>query len=80
MNSPVCGLQVAGVFAGLGSLAHLLRLLMQFQIHIGSHSLPVWASRIAFVVLGLLSFWLWKLSLAAKLAVPTAPPAPPPAG
>ncbi len=74
MNSPVCGLQVASVFAGLGSLAHLVRLLMQFQILIGSHPLPVWMSGAAFVVLGLLSLWLWKLSLAAKPATPAAPP------
>ena len=78
MNSPVCGLQVASVIAGLGSLVHLLRLLMKFQIMIGSHPVPMSASGVGFVVLGLLSFWLWKLSLAAKPTTPAATPAPPP--
>ena len=75
MNSPVCGLRVASVIAGLGSLAHLARLFLHFQIMIGSHPVPVWLSGAGFVVLGLLSLWLWKLSLAAKPATSSAPPA-----
>jgi len=75
MNSPACGLRVAGILTGLGSLAHLVRLLRPFQVMIGSHPVPVWCSVGGFVVLGLLSFWFWKLSLAAKPAAPAAPPA-----
>ena len=75
MNSPVCGLRVAGILTGLGSLAHLVRLLRPFQVMIGSHPMPVWCSVGGFVVLGLLSFWFWKLSLIAKSAEPAKPTA-----
>jgi hypothetical protein len=75
MNSPVCGLRVAGILTGLGCLAHLVRLLRPFQVMIGSHSVPVWANGVGFVVLGLLSFWFWKLSVAAKPAEPVKPAA-----
>jgi hypothetical protein len=68
MNSPVCGLQVASVIVGFGGLAHLVRLLRPFQVMIGSHPVPMAASGVGFVVLGLLSFWFWKLSLIAKAA------------
>jgi hypothetical protein len=75
MNTPVCGLRVASIIAGLGSLAHVVRLVLGFQILIGSHAIPVWLSAIGFVVLALLSGWLWMLSAAAKPAAPAAPPA-----
>ena len=75
MNSPVCGLRLVSILAGLGSLAHLVRLFRPFQVMIGSHPVPVWASGAGFVVLGLLSFWFWKLSIAAKPATPSAPAA-----
>lgn len=75
MNSPVCGLRLAAIFCGLGSLAHLVRLFRPFQVLIGSHPVPVWASGVALVVLGLLSFWFWKLSVAAKPAEPAKPAA-----
>ena len=68
MNSPVCGLRLVSILAGLGSLAHLARLFLKFQILIGSHPVPAWASGVGFVVLGLVSFWFWKLSVLAKTA------------
>jgi hypothetical protein len=76
MNSPVCGLRLASLIAGLVSLAHLARVFLGFQILIGSHPVPVWMSGGVFVVSGLLSFWLWKLSLPAKPAAPATPAAP----
>ena len=74
MNSPVCGLRVASVIMGLAALAHLVRLFLGFQVHLGSHPVPLWMSGAGFVVLGLLSFWFWKLTLPAKPAA-TVPPA-----
>lgn len=74
VNSPVCGLRVASAIAGLVSVAHLARLFLPFQIMIGSHSVPVWLSGVGFVVLGLLSLWLWKLSQAAKSVTVVAHP------
>ena len=76
MNSPVCGLRLAGIIAAFGSGAHLVRLFLGFQIVIGSYSVPVWFSGGGFVVLGLLSFWFWKLSTRIKpdaSAKPTTP-------
>jgi hypothetical protein len=72
MNSTVCGLRVASVITGLISLAHLVRLFLGFQIMIGSHPVPMWMSGAAFIVAGLLSGWMWKLSMPAA-------PVPPPA-
>jgi hypothetical protein len=72
MNSPVCGLRVASIIAGFGSVAHLVRFFLGFQVNIGGQTVPVWFSGPGFVVLGLLSFWFWKLSLAAKPATPAA--------
>jgi hypothetical protein len=75
MNSPVCGLRLVSIFAGLGCIVHLVRLFVGFPIVINSFTVPVWFSGVAFVVLGLLSFWFWKLSLAAKPTVPVPPAA-----
>jgi hypothetical protein len=68
MNSPAFGLRVASVITGFVSVAHLVRLFLRFQVVIGSYAVPTWLSGVAWVVFGLLSFWLWKLSR-------TAPPA-----
>jgi hypothetical protein len=72
MNSPVCGLRLASIAAGLGCLAHLVRLFLGFQIVIGSHPIPAWLSGVAVVVLGVVSGWLWKLSLLAQPSSPAA--------
>ena len=76
MNSPVLGLRVASVLFGLGCLAHLVRLIRGFQVLIGSHPVPMWMSGAGFVVLGLLCFWFWQLSLPAGTAAPAAPMKP----
>ena len=72
MNSPQIGLRVAGLIFGLASLAHLLRLFLGFQVTLGRHPVPVWTSGAGFVAAGVLSFWLWRLS------VPAGTPPPPP--
>lgn len=76
MNSPVCGLRVASIITGLLSLCHLVRLVRGFQVLIGSHPVPMWMSGAGFVVLGLLCFWFWKLSLSAQPAAPATPVPP----
>jgi hypothetical protein len=72
MNSPQCGLRVAGTLFGLVCLAHLVRLLLRFQLLLGSHPVPVWMNGVAMVVTGLLAIWLWRLSLPA--GKPASPP------
>jgi hypothetical protein len=71
MNSPQCGLRVAGILFGLVSLAQLLRVLFGVQVVVeGKYPVPLWPSGVACVVSGLLAFWLWRL------ARPAAPPPP----
>lgn len=76
MNSPQCGLRVAGTLFGLVSLAQLLRLLFGVQVVVeGKYPVPLWPSGVAFVVTGLLAIWLWRLARAAGAPAATPPPA-----
>jgi hypothetical protein len=65
MNSQILGLRIASIIFGLMSLAQLLRLLIQPEVLVAGNQLPLWPSALAFVVLGGLSIWLWKLSRTA---------------
>jgi len=62
MNSQIIGLRVASIVLGLMSLAQLLRLVIQPEVLVAGHQMPLWPSVLALVVLGGLSIWLWKLS------------------
>lgn len=62
MNSQIIGMKVAGVIFGLMCLGQLARLLIRPEILVAGHQMPLWPSAVAVVVLGALSFWLWKLS------------------
>jgi hypothetical protein len=56
---------VAGVVFGLLSLAQLLRLVIRPEVLVAGHQVPLWPSGLAFLILGSLSLWMWKLSRAA---------------
>jgi len=73
MNSRINGLRVASVVFGLMFLGQLVRLLSQLKVMVGSVAVPLWCSGVALVFLGVLSFWLWRLSLEPKPVA--APPA-----
>jgi hypothetical protein len=62
MDSQVFGLRVASVVFGLMSLAQLARLLIRPQVLVAGHEMPLWPSALAFVFLGGLSLWMWKLT------------------
>jgi hypothetical protein len=62
MNSPILGLQVASVVFGLMSLAQLARLVIQPQVIVAGYEMPLWPSAFALVILGALTFWLWRLA------------------
>ena len=64
MNSQILGLKVAGFVFGLMCLAQLLRLMIRPVVLIAGHHLPLWPSGLAFVILGGLSLWMWKLARA----------------
>ena len=63
MNTQVLALRVAGTIFGIVSLAHLLRLVMNAEVIIEGYAVPMWVSAAAVAVTGLLSLWMWKLSL-----------------
>jgi hypothetical protein len=62
MNSQILGLRVASVIFGLMSIAQLVRLLIRPEVLVAGHLMPLWSSALAFVFLGGLSLWMWKLS------------------
>jgi hypothetical protein len=62
MKPQILGLRVAGTLFGFMSLAQLARLVLQADISIAGYVLPLWPSLPAFILMGCLSFWMWKLS------------------
>jgi len=62
MNSPRTGLRVASIIFGIFAIGHLLRLINQAQVTVGSNTIPMGVSWIALVVAAILCVWLWRLS------------------
>ncbi len=62
MNSQILGLRVAGTVFGLMSLVQLTRLVIRPEVLVAGYPVPSWLSVLAFVVLGGLSVWMWKLA------------------
>ncbi|HET7816765.1 MAG TPA: hypothetical protein VFK58_04240 [Sphingomicrobium sp.] len=53
---------LAAVIFLLMALVHVLRLVTDFQVIVGTHALPQWASIVAIAVTGLLSVMLFRES------------------
>ena len=51
---------VAVLFLSVVALLHVLRLIFQVQITVGSTEIPMWASVFAVIGPGGLAVWLWK--------------------
>ena len=51
---------VAVLFLSVVALLHVLRLIFQVQITVGSTGIPMWASVFAVIGPGALAVWLWK--------------------
>ena len=64
MNSQTMGLRVAGSLFGLMSVVQLLRLILQPVVMVAGHTLPLWPSILAFLILASLCFWLLNLARA----------------
>jgi hypothetical protein len=62
MNSPRTGLRAASVLFGIFALGHLLRLINQAQVPVGTYTIPIGVSWIALIVAAILCVWLWRLS------------------
>ncbi len=64
MQSQIVGLRVAGVLFGLMALLQLLHLIFQPLIVINGHTMPLWPSVVAFLILGRLCVYFLKLARA----------------
>ena len=62
MKSQILGLRIASVIFGLISIAHLMRLIIRPEVLVGGYLVPLWPSVPAFLILGGLSLWLWRLA------------------
>jgi hypothetical protein len=51
---------LATLFLSLVALLHLLRLVFQVPVTVGSTEIPMWASVFAVVGPGALAVWLWR--------------------
>jgi hypothetical protein len=62
MKSQIIGLRVASIAFGLMALGQLVRLAIRPEVLVAGHLMPLWPSALAFVILGGLSLWMWKLA------------------
>lgn len=53
-------LTVAGIIFAIVAIAHLLRMIFQLDVVIGTVTIPLWVSGIAFVVALFLSVWMMR--------------------
>jgi hypothetical protein len=55
------GLATAAVLFALVALIHLYRVFTHLSVAVGGCEIPIAASVAAFIVLGALSVWLWRM-------------------
>lgn len=65
MNSQIIGLRVAGSLFGLMAIAQLTRTVIRLEVLVAGHPMPFWPSALAFIILGGLSLWMWRLARAS---------------
>lgn len=61
-HSQSLALRVVTVLAGLFALAHLGRLLLQLEIQIAGHTVPLWLSFVAMVIGIAIAWWLGSMA------------------
>jgi hypothetical protein len=64
MSSQASGLRVTSVVFALFAIGHVVRLVKQAQVTVGTHQIPMWVSVVALIVAAILSTWMWRLSSA----------------
>jgi len=64
MSSQAFGLRVASVIFALFAIGHVVRLVKQAQVVVGTYQIPMWVSLIALIIAAILSTWMWRLSSA----------------
>ena len=55
---------IAAILFALAALVHVVRLFTDFQVIIGSHTIPMWCSYVAIVVAAFLAWGLYRESKA----------------
>ena len=64
MNSQGFGLRVASAIFALLAVAHVVRLVVQAEVTVGAHQIPMSLSVVAVIIAAVLSIWFWLLSSA----------------
>jgi hypothetical protein len=62
MSSQITGLRVASVVFGLLAVAQLARIMLRPEVLVAGHTMPLWPSVLALVILSGLSVWMWQLA------------------
>jgi uncharacterized membrane protein YecN with MAPEG domain len=62
MNSQNTGLRVASIIFGIFAIGHLLRLINQTPVMLGSHQVSMSVSWVALIVAAILCIWMWRLA------------------
>jgi uncharacterized membrane protein YecN with MAPEG domain len=62
MNSQRIGLRVASIIFGIFAIGHLLRLINQTPVMLGSHQVSMAVSWVALIVAAILCIWMWRVS------------------
>lgn len=62
MQSQILGLRVAGMVFGFMALGQLARLVLRPEVIVAGYPIPLLLSLPAFIFMGGLSLWMWKLS------------------
>jgi hypothetical protein len=64
MRSQASGLRVASVIFALFAIGHVVRLVKQVQVTVGTYQVPMWVSVVALIIAAILSTWTGRLSSA----------------
>jgi uncharacterized membrane protein YecN with MAPEG domain len=62
MNSQRTGLRVASIIFAIFAIGHLIRLIKDLQVTVGTQTIPMGVSWIALIVAAILCVWMWRLS------------------
>ena len=63
MSSPRTGLRTAAILFVLFALGHVVRLVTQARVVVGTHEIPMLVSVVALLIATSLAIWLWQLSM-----------------
>ena len=56
-------MRIAAILFAIFAIGHLVRLLTQTTVLLGTHQVPMGVSVVALIVAAGLSLWMWKLSM-----------------